>query len=450
MITLTEQIGMPVSCTNTNMQFFIDPDSIMVDIEGLHAVSTGNYTRYIPIALENSVSSWTHPFNKPVIMHHNEKDGKIIGRIISVEYKTDGTRSGTPALVFTVNVPDEDGKKQIRDGRLLTVSVGISATDCRCSVCGRNVAEYGPCEHERGHEYNGEICYWDIYAFTGKELSYVITPSDPYTHNIRIYSPTSDNLKTIKEQLDMHINEVLDTTITESQVTTEVNNDSESSNNVNDQHDAPAAEAQTPSEQPLTESVEDSGTPVTEAATEETPSEETPAAEEPAQEENPAEVPVTESSDSDLLNRVIALTEQLAACTEELRTERNLRESLENSLSEVRSQYKIMLASAVNTLRSQLGKPLMESEELVKRSESSLKDSIADYTSELELQESEEQHTEAEQEETPASTVSLTEGLQEVENPAQVISEEPKQEKQPQTINVAEQFYNLDKILFPR
>lgn len=248
----------------------------------------------------------------------------------------------------------------------------------------------------------------------------------------------------------MHINEVLDTTITESQVTTEVNNDSESSNNVNDQHDAPAAEAQTPSEQPLTESVEDSGTPVTEAATEETPSEETPAAEEPAQEENPAEVPVTESSDSDLLNRVIALTEQLAACTEELRTERNLRESLENSLSEVRSQYKIMLASAVNTLRSQLGKPLMESEELVKRSESSLKDSIADYTSELELQESEEQHTEAEQEETPASTVSLTEGLQEVENPAQVISEEPKQEKQPQTINVAEQFYNLDKILFPR
>ena len=442
MITLTEQIGQPISYSDDNMSFFIDPESIMVDIEGLHAVTTGNYTRYIPIALENSIYSWTHPFHKPVIMHHNEKDGKIIGRIISVEYKSDGTRSGTPALVFTVNIPDDEGKRQIKDGRLLTVSVGISATDCRCSICGKNIAEYGPCEHERGHEYGGEICYWDIYAFTGKELSYVITPSDPYTHNLKIYSPTSDHLKNIKEQLDMQLQEVLDTTITEGQNTQEVNNEQEPSNNVNDQNETPVVDEQPATEQPLTES---------EGSSEEDASTGAPTEDTPAQEEQHTEdVPLVESTDSDLLDRVVTLTEQLAVRTEELRTERNLRESLENSLAEVRSQYKIMLAATVNTLRGQLGKSLIESEELTKRSEASLRDTISDYTNELALQESEEQHDNVAQEETPAQTVSLTEGLKEVESPANVpeTADEPK--KQQPKIDVAKEFYNLDKILFSR
>ena len=109
-----------------------------------------------------------------------------------------------------------------------------------------------------------------------------------------------------------------------------------------------------------------------------------------------------------------------------------------------------MLAATVNTLRGQLGKSLIESEELTKRSEASLRDTISDYTNELALQESEEQHDNVAQEETPAQTVSLTEGLKEVESPANVSETADEPKKQQPKIDVAKEFYNLDKILFSR
>jgi hypothetical protein len=127
-------------------------------------------------------------------MHHNEKDGKIIGRIRFVAYTDKNTRSGTGALLFTANVPDKDGKEQIQDGRLKTVSIGAIVHDCRCSICGHNIAEDGPCEHERGQRYDDKICYWMIYSMEAKELSYVIVPSDVYAHNIRIYKPEKANM----------------------------------------------------------------------------------------------------------------------------------------------------------------------------------------------------------------------------------------------------------------
>lgn len=169
----------------------IIPESLMVDIEGIHVGPTRNFTRYMERALKSSEKSWTHPYNKPLIMHHNEKDGKIIGRIHAVKYTDVNTRSGTGALIFTSNVPDKDGMEQIEDGRLMTTSIGIIGHDVRCSICNTNIAEEGECEHERGQVYNGETCYWDIYEMEGKELSYVIVPSDIYAKNIKVYKPSA-------------------------------------------------------------------------------------------------------------------------------------------------------------------------------------------------------------------------------------------------------------------
>ena len=70
----------------------IDPiseNSIMQEIEGLHVGPTKNFTWYMEEALDSSIPSWTRPYQKPLIMHHNEKDGKIIGRIVNVEKKKD-------------------------------------------------------------------------------------------------------------------------------------------------------------------------------------------------------------------------------------------------------------------------------------------------------------------------------------------------------------------------
>ena len=114
----------------------IAPNSLMVDVEGIHAFphATRNFTRYMPKCLKNSVPTWTHPYNRPLIKHHNEKNGKIIGRILNAEYKTKGTFSNTPALLFTVNVPGEDAKEDILNGTESTVSIGVIAHDVRCRI----------------------------------------------------------------------------------------------------------------------------------------------------------------------------------------------------------------------------------------------------------------------------------------------------------------------------
>lgn len=45
----------------------VDPNSLMVDVEGIHAYphATRNFTRYMPKCLKASVASWTTPYLRP-------------------------------------------------------------------------------------------------------------------------------------------------------------------------------------------------------------------------------------------------------------------------------------------------------------------------------------------------------------------------------------------------
>ena len=185
-----------------HVETYIDDNSLMVEIEAIHSRVTRNNTYYSPECLKESVPYWTNPYERPVIMHHNERDGQIIGRVKAVEYKEADTRSGTPALVFTANVGDEDGKKGIKNGTLSTVSIGVIAHDLRCSICGTNLAEEGMCEHEKGEVYDNKLCYWIINKMEPKEVSYVIVPSDIYAHNIRVYDAVKKKKSEVKESVD--------------------------------------------------------------------------------------------------------------------------------------------------------------------------------------------------------------------------------------------------------
>lgn len=166
------------------------PDTaVLADIEGIHEypVVTRNCTRYMPQALKESVAKWTSPYYRPLIKHHNEENGETIGRVIAANYKESKIVPGTHALEFTVVVPKEPHASDVESGLLDTVSIGFTTNDMRCSICGQNIAQDGPCEHERGLEYDGQTCYWDCYQMDPKELSYVIVPSDPYAKNVRVY-----------------------------------------------------------------------------------------------------------------------------------------------------------------------------------------------------------------------------------------------------------------------
>lgn len=181
----------PVAIKEANNN--VAEDCVLVDVESIHAypISTRNFTRYTEEALKNSVPYWTQPYERPLIKHHNEKDGKTIGRVIAAEYKDSKYVKNGHALVLTAMIPKEPEASDAQTGLLQTVSIGAISRDVRCSICGQNLAEEGPCEHERGQVYDGETCYWDVYNIEPKELSYVVVPSDPYAKNIRVYTKNS-------------------------------------------------------------------------------------------------------------------------------------------------------------------------------------------------------------------------------------------------------------------
>ena len=172
----------------------VSPDSINVDIEGIHSVVTRNFTYYSPECLKKSAPYWTSPYEKPVIMHHKDKDGIQIGRVKNAEY-LEQTKPGMPGLLFTVNIGDEAGIKGVKNGTLSTVSIGAIIHKATCSICGQNIASEGECEHKRGRHYDGKLCYWIMNDMEPKELSYVIVPSDKYANTIKIYEPHKQAIK---------------------------------------------------------------------------------------------------------------------------------------------------------------------------------------------------------------------------------------------------------------
>ena len=296
----------------------ISNDSIMVDIEGIHVGPTRNFTWYTEEALKNSQKSWSIPYQRPLILHHNEKDGKIIGRVLNASYTTSHTRSNTGALLFTCNVSDKDGKEGVKDGRLKTASIGVIAKKVTCSICGNDITLNGECEHERGEIYNNERCYWKVHDMEAKELSYVIVPSDVYSHNVRIYSPKNNNLK---ESLDNE-KEVL---IVKDNTNLEKEVEVKESTNV--------------------------------------------------------EVEVIENTNAE----ITSLKEELEKVKAENINLKELKENAENEIIELTSQLKEMAIEQISYLREKLGRPTLLKENLQKRNQDSLMDSILDLKEELDI-----------------------------------------------------------------
>lgn len=183
-ITIKESVIKPVKKSDHE-----DSDEkLIVEIEAVHAYPfvTRNNTRYSFQGLEASLSEWTHPYNIPIIMHHNDQDGQIIGRAIDARLGDSERLIGSKALFITAEILDDDAQKNIKSGLLSTVSIGMTGHDVRCSICGQDLNE-GTCEHVRGEKYDGQTCCWDFISMSPIELSYVIVPSDKYAKNIKVY-----------------------------------------------------------------------------------------------------------------------------------------------------------------------------------------------------------------------------------------------------------------------
>ena len=370
---------------------YMAEDSIMVDIEAIHSRITRNNTYYSPNCLKESVPYWTNPYKVPVIMHHNEKDGQIIGRVHSVEYTEVNTRGNTPALIFTANVGDEEGKKGIKNGTLSTVSIGVIAHDLRCSICGTNLAEEGLCEHEKGEYYDVEgeqrLCYWIIEKMEPKEVSYVIVPSDAYAHNLRVYDAVKKKKSEVKESVEFNnpFAELIEATkvkVEDAKEGKQIDEEVCKTADVNKSEEKPEDKAieneniEDQTQEPNTEENKEQETDKETSKEEEKETSEEEKQEEPKKEEASKE----DSEELKLAKEKIAQLEkeledtkaEKAKLENKLEKVKETKESVEKELVKLKAEKKKQLVETISELRSQLSLPKEDETALMESSEESL------------------------------------------------------------------------------
>ena len=360
----------------------MSPDSIMVDIEGIHSIVTRNFTYYTPECLKKSAPLWTTPYERPVIMHHNDRDGVQIGRVKAVEYLEE-TRAKSPGLLFTCNIGDEAGIKGVKNGTLSTVSLGAVIHKATCSICGQNIAAEGECEHQRGRYYEEKLCYWKMEEMEPKELSYVIVPSDRYANTIKIYKPKDLSAKESYieggNEESMGIFDNIDLPLTEPEA-------KESTEEKVEQVEV--QEAEQPVEEPKAEEaviVEEEVPEVEEPVKEEPKAEDVKKEEEPAQEEN-KEKGIDDMSKEELADKCKELMKQVSGLLEDVKylkskldKERGFKEALELELLQMKQVQKMHLAEQVVSLRKELGLREENLDDLMMLSEESLNSSIKTF-----------------------------------------------------------------------
>ena len=327
---------------------------IVVEIEAIHSEPyvTGNSTMYTVKGIQESIPKWTKPYNIPVIKHHNDSDGDIIGRVIDAKIKDSVLVPGTKALVLTADIIESEAKEGVRTGLLQTVSIGGRTNDVRCSICGADMKN-DPCDHIRGQVYEGQVCIWMINDVTPDEVSYVIVPSDKNAKNIKIHyddsadtkvSESAGNVREAQTELPDFIKGEEEVSISESQKEeTEANMEKET---------------QTPEEvKTVPEKVE-----VKES--------ETPAVEEPSVASE--EIKLKESYE-DLLQKVNAISMELISLRQSLSQEvsavkeqaDSLKESLattDKKFEEFKTSSKSELEEAVTTVKESLTQKIKNTE----------------------------------------------------------------------------------------
>lgn len=157
---------------------------LIVQMEAIHVGRTANYTFYTEEGLKNGLESWTHPYNKPVLTHHDAHSGEPVGRILRAEY-TESTISGRKGLIFTCEITDPTAIEKVLDGRYSTVSIGATTDKVTCNICGTDRTQEW-CEHWKGEEYDGQTCHFIVGTTMGREVSYVNVPADENAGNFSV------------------------------------------------------------------------------------------------------------------------------------------------------------------------------------------------------------------------------------------------------------------------
>lgn len=125
---------------------------------------------------------------RPGILDHEPKSSNQTARLYDAEVVTDPekkTAFGEPykflrGKAYTVRTDENKSLiAEIDAGIKKEVSVSCSANKRICSVCGQDMNKE-PCEHIKGKEYDGKLCYHTLDDITDAyEWSFVAVPAQP-------------------------------------------------------------------------------------------------------------------------------------------------------------------------------------------------------------------------------------------------------------------------------
>jgi len=187
-------------------------DHLDVKINATHLNYVNHNDLYYKVsAAKDGVSSWTQPFNKPQLAHHDIHSDPL-GRILSakVMHGEDSVEKPQDFIQLEARISDSKAMENVLKGLYATVSVGSKTTKVTCSICDQVLTEEGLCEHEKGDVIDGEKCYWIIDEIRYTEDSFVNKPADPFARIVEIN--IGNGYKPYKEFLDNSetlINEIL-------------------------------------------------------------------------------------------------------------------------------------------------------------------------------------------------------------------------------------------------
>lgn len=203
-VTITDSDGGTFSLTDSenSLDDIVDID---VYIEASHSDTKINNAYYTSSSMLRDFSTYTHPFKKPLLRHHNSYSGEPIGRIISSDCIDSALIDGTKAIDVIAKVSDKDAITKFLDGRYSTVSIGASANTITCNHCGKHILKDGKfnfCGHWRGETYDGKLCTWNCEDLEYSELSVVNSPADKYAQVYRIVVNRKSNNKQQNSQED--------------------------------------------------------------------------------------------------------------------------------------------------------------------------------------------------------------------------------------------------------
>ncbi len=132
-----------------------------------------DYERFAVPALQELAKLFV---GKPGIFDHYWSAHEQTARIYACSVEKHGNATCLMAKAYLLRAPENESVIAAIDGGILKeVSIGCALRKATCTICGK---PYGSCEHRKGKEYDGDICYAELSEATDAyEFSFVAVPA---------------------------------------------------------------------------------------------------------------------------------------------------------------------------------------------------------------------------------------------------------------------------------